>query len=89
MKSCATTFCKALLLLVYLRPRSKFFRSQILILTRFYHVSLLLIWEKRAPMTECEMFTSANIYYISQRNWGRGAESKRHLCEMIWTETAL
>lgn len=89
MKNCASTFCKILLLLVYLTPRSKLCRSEIIILTRPYHEPPILIWEKRAWMIEIEMFTSASIHYISQRNWGRAAGRRRHLCKIIWTERAL
>lgn len=88
MKIRATTFCK-IFLLVYLSPRSKFCWSQIIILTKAYHVSPILLWENRASMIECEMFTSASIHYISQRNWSRESGRKTHLSGMIWTEAAL
>lgn len=45
-----------------------------------------LIQEKRASVIECEMFTSENIHYISQRD---EEGEKRHFCETIWTEAAL
>lgn len=46
MKSCASALSKIPLLLVYLTPRSKFCRSQIIILTRPCSVSPILIWDK-------------------------------------------